>query len=71
MLSPFWLTSLYKSVYLMQHCSEYLVGNQSTAFNQTAPLEPNRCSASTENLHIFGTLNSLVYSQELSIGPCP
>jgi len=46
-------------------------GNQSTAFNQIAPLEPNRCSANTENLHIFGALNSLMYSQELSTVPCP
>ena len=60
MFSPFWLASLYTGVYLMQQCSEYRVGNQSTAFNQTAPLEPNRYSASTENLHIFGILNSLV-----------
>jgi hypothetical protein len=57
---PVLAASLYTGVYLMQQCSEYLVGNQSTAFNETAPLEPNRCSASTENLHTFESLNSLV-----------
>jgi len=39
MLSPCWLASLYTGVHSTQQCSEYSVGNQSTAFNQIAPLE--------------------------------